>query len=1000
MSNIQDLDSYLESIAQAIYTPLGDLDVVAWVTPEPVTYEKRKSGRKLLLKPGRKWGNVFDCGWFHFTGQVPASAAGKKVVLLIDVNGELCVVDRRGNPVRGLTSGCSTIRYSLAQSRKRVLQFKKRARGGEKVDFWADAGCNDLFGTLCNDGRFKEARIAICNEQMRALYYDFEVLADLVKAVPKDSVRFQQILYALNEASLVLKKYTEQEAKRARRILNAQLKKTGADPSLTISAIGHAHLDLAWLWPIRETIRKGARTFATAIELMDRYPDYIFGASQPQLYQWMKDFYPSLYRKIKKKVAEGRWEVQGSAWVEFDTNIPGGESLVRQFLYGKRFWRDQFGIDVENLWLPDSFGFSGSLPQIMKKCQVDYFMTQKLSWNQFNKFPYYTFIWKGIDGSSVLAHMPPEETYSSNVMPGTIAKAVKNFRDKAVSDRCLVLFGIGDGGGGPGAEPLERLDRMKNLSGLPCVKQQKSLEFFKHIETGASKYKTWTGELYLERHRGTYTTQGRKKRYNRKIELALRQLELISFLARVAAGSKYPSGDIKLLWKEVLLYQFHDILPGSSIKRVCDETHARYEKMLQDIQKLTESMESVLHRKINSVGMKTPVVVSNSLSWERDEWLKIEGRWIKAAVPSMGYTTIDLSNPQDLPGKLTATTRMLENELLRAKFAPDGSIKSVYDKTNKREIIAAGAKANQLAVYDDAGDAWDIPVDYADRRPDYFKLVSARAEVDGPRAVLRQEYAFGKSKLTQEILLTSGSMRVDFVTKVDWKESQKMLRTSFPVDIHTNEATCEIQFGNLKRPTHRKTTWDMAKYEVCAQKFVDISQGDYGVAVLNDCKYGHKVLSNVLDLNLLRSTNYPDPKADRGQHKFTYSLYPHQGDYIAGGVVKAGYELNVPLRVSKIRTQNGSLAPTLTFINVDADNVVVEAVKKAEDSDELVVRLYEAHGMATQTTLHIGLNVASAALVDMMEENPKKLCVKNKGVKLAFSPFEIHTVKLSVQPHY
>lgn len=985
----------LKKLDTAMYTPIAELKVTAWRTPEPVPYSKRQSGKKLVLVPGQKWGKLFDCAWFHFTGKVPNLPQRRNVVLLLDVNGEMLVVDKEGNPLRGLTTVNSWYDFSLGKPGKRVLQFAKNTKGGEKVDVWADAGCNDLFGRLNENGEFKEAVVAVCNETLRSLYYDFEVLNELMTLLPDDRARTRSLAYALAEAAACLQDYTEEEAAKARAILAPELAKKGGDPSLVISAIGHSHIDLAWLWPIRETIRKGARTFSTVLDLMDRYPDYIFGASQPQLYQWMKDHFPALYAKIKKKIEEGRWEPQGAMWVEADANVPSGESLVRQVLYGKRFFRREFGREMKTLWLPDVFGYNGALPQILKKADVDYFMTQKISWSIFNIYPHQTFWWEGIDGSRVLSHLPPEDDYNSSAAPRGVMKSERNYFDKEVSGNCLLLFGIGDGGGGPGAEHLERLQREKNLDGLAPVVQEFSDTFFKRLSKNSDRYATWVGELYLERHQGTYTTQGRNKRYNRKMEFALRELELSSVLAGRAAGAAYPSADLDAIWKEMLLYQFHDILPGSSITRVYDESLKRYKILMDQTLDLTTKSDAAWTRKIDTSGVANPLVVMNSLSWDRQEWLEYKGKWYDVCVPSMGYAVIDASTPAPKVSKLTASANRLENEFLQVRFAKDGTIESIYDKESQREVLPEGKRANVLNVYRDDGDAWDFAGYYDEQTPEHFEPVKQTAQVKGPQAILRRTLKYGQSMMQQDIVLTAGSRRIDFVTCVDWRESERMLRVEFPVDVRSEQVTCEIQYGNLKRNTHINTSWELGKYEICAQKWIDLSQPDYGVALLNDCKYGHQVRGNVLDINLLRSPGYPDPKADRAKHEFTYSLLPHPGDYTDGEVVRRGYELNVPLRVIPTVSGKGSLPPSCSFVRVDAPNVVVEAVKKAEDDEGIIVRLYETTGARAHATLQFGEPLKSAQLVNLLEEKPKRLKATGDKVEVDFAPFEIQTIKVS-----
>lgn len=1019
--NMKDrLPGVLKNIKSAMYKRVSSLDVAVWITPEPVTFKERMSGVKKDVTIGQSWGKLWDCGWFHFTGVMPDSPEtevdGKEIILLIDINGELCVVDDTGKPVRGLTTFSSEFDYTLGKPGKTVYRFDRPLKAGEKVEIWADAGCNDLFGKYQDSGTVKDAYIAVANKEMEQLYYDFEVLLDLLQQLPEDKARYHSILRALNEAANILTEYDNSEAKRARDILAVELNKKGGDPSLKINAIGHAHIDLAWLWPIRETIRKGARTFSTALRNMERFPDYIFGASQAQLYQWIKEYYPALYEEIKQRISEGRWEVQGAMWVEADTNVSGGEALIRQLLHGKRFFQQEFGQDIRNLWLPDVFGYSAALPQILKKSGVDYFMTIKLSWSKFNKHPHHTFWWEGIDGSRILAHMPPEGTYNSSAAPRAVANSEQEFLDKGVSDECLLLFGIGDGGGGPGEEHLERLNRERDLNGLVPVTQGTAQGFFDRIEKASSLLKNWHGELYLEYHQGTYTSQSRNKRYNRKLELALRELEFASVLSMVKSQCNeiteevYPAELLDKTWKEMLLYQFHDILPGSSIGRVYKESLERYASMLGQVESETGKRYLSLSAGEASGKHAGNVQIFNSLSWEREEWISYEGDWIKAKVPPMGYASVPVkagnvsaastastagrASATDSIEQLLSTGDMMENDIFSITFSEDGFIKSIYDKAEKRDVIPEGTMANGLAVYEDKGDAWDFPVYYDEKPGRLLQLAESKVYTDGPQLIRQSKYRTpsGQSTLEQKVVLTLGKRQIDFITTADWNENSQMLRTSFPVNVYAQEATCEIQFGNVKRPTHRNTSWDMAKYEVYAHKWVDISQGDYGVALLNDCKYGHKVLDNILDLNLLRSTSFPDTEADRGQHVFTYSLFPHKGDYIRGGVVKAGYELNVPLKAIPAKPD----VKSESLLSVEAGNIIVESVKKCEDSNALIIRMYECHGTGISTKVNFGFKTKDIRLVDLMEKETDQEGFDKAAGMLTFKPFEIQTLKVSV----
>ena len=626
----------LTRIQAAAYTPLGELTVEAWVTEEPVRFEARTSGHYQRLANGEAWGSrLFDCAWMRFTGIVPEGARGEDLVLRIDFNGEGLVVDADGNPALGLTNFSSQFESHLGLPGKKIVPLIG-TQAGEPIEVWVDAANNDLFGTVQKSGILQQAEIAVCHPQLKALSYDFEVLAELMQHLDSKSARSRRLRAKLYEASLGLHHYTEEEAVLARTVLAPELARKGGDSSLRISAVGHAHIDLAWLWPLRETIRKGARTFSTVLHLMERYPDYVFGASQPQLYAWMQEYYPHLYERIKTKVKEGRWEPQGAMWVEPDTNVPSGESLVRQILYGKRFFADEFGMEPSYLWEPDVFGYTAALPQILAKSGIRFFMTQKMSWNEINKFPHQTFWWEGIDGSRVLAHMLPEETYNSPATPRSVHQAEYNYLDSGVSDDCLLLFGIGDGGGGPGEEHLERLAREKNLEGLCPVTQEPAQSFFSRLEIGSDRYVTWQGELYLEKHQGTLTTQARSKRFNRKLEYLLREVELSAVWGvQSAPDYAYPTAALDRIWKEVLLLQFHDILPGSSITRVYDESLARYAVLESELQGLLKEADAAWMgqaSKHNADGGDNgknggdPMLV-NSLSWPRIEWIKEGGQW-------------------------------------------------------------------------------------------------------------------------------------------------------------------------------------------------------------------------------------------------------------------------------------------------------------------------------------------------------------------------------------
>ncbi len=956
----EQIGKKLQQIWKHIYTPVGELALTAYVTKEPVTFEEKERGEKKELHKGDVWGELWDCAWIHCKGVIPPAAKGKCVVALLDIHGEACVFDEGGNPVQGLTTGSSAFQPHLGSPAKKEVMLAEPAEGGEIINFWIEAGCNDLFGAYPGVGEVTEMEIALYRKEVKELYFDWKLLMDLVHELPESSAQRHKILHCVTKAAAMLLEYTEDEVLEVRNLLKQELGRKNGDAPLSISAIGHAHIDLAWLWPIRETIRKGARTFSTALLMMERDEDYVFGASQPQLYQWIKTYYPGLYRRVAERIAEGRWEAQGAMWVEADTNVSGGEALVRQILYGKKFFREEFGKEMEVLWLPDVFGYSGALPQILKKSNTPYFMTIKLSWSRHNKHPHHTFLWKGIDGSEVLVHMPPEGEYNSFGSPGSLKKIEKQYIDKGICDEALLLFGIGDGGGGPGEEHLANLKREKNLYGLPPVKQEPSVNFFHRLEEGKEAYKTFQGELYLEKHQGTYTTQARNKKYNRKMELLLREVEFAS----VVTDKK--TEELEEIWKEVLLYQFHDILPGSSIKRVYDESLARYAVLHE------RCMELLGERYIDGA------YAMNSLSWLRKEWIKKDGMWYNVAIPPMG--SVKLSDGKPARAIEKENTNVLENDCVCVTLDLTGAIISIVDKQVGRTLL--NAPSNRFAVYCDEGDGWDFDEEYRRQKPRYFDLQSARFVVDGPVQKIVQTYTFGNSTLEQEISVTEGSPLVCCRVKVDWKESMKMLRTAFQTTLVTDRVSCDIQFGHIKRSVQENTSQEMAQYEICAHKYIDLSEENYGAALLSESKYGFYAKGGVMDINLLRSSHYPGVQADVAEHEFSYAFYPHKGNLANSDVIEKSYAFNIP--VYFVDKEYPS------FVTASSPNIVIETVKPSEEDHGVILRLYESRGEFCKTALDFAKPVKQAWITNLLEEKEGEADLSC----LNFHPFEIHTLKL------
>ena len=973
----------LKRIKEKVYTVCADLDTVIYQTEEPVPFSQRTSGKKISLALGDTWGKLFDCAWFHFTGIIPESCKGKKTVLLLDVGGEGCIYDEDGNPQRGITTFTVNEENVNDWGWKRVVPFLEEANGGENVDFWVDCGYNDLFGNFVWGDKersaprpYKEGFIATVNEEMRALYYDYLILDELRKTLPEDSARYCSIMYALLEIKNVLKEYTSEEVAKARKILAKELSKKGGTPSLKLSAVGHSHLDLAWLWPIRETKRKAIRTFSTQLEMLQRYPDYVYGASQPQQFEWIKESSPDLYARIKEAVSLGRIEPQGCMWVESDTNVPCGESLVRQIFYGKKFFYDEFGKDVETLWLPDVFGFSAAIPQLCAKSDVKYLCTIKLSWNWVTIFPYNSFIWKGISDDSVLVHMPPEGDYNSMAFPANVKKVVANYKEKGKVENALMLYGIGDGGAGPAPRHLEALQRMKNIDGLPPIKQESAAAFFKKLEKQAKDLEVYKGEMYLEAHQGTYTSQAKNKQHNKTLENMLHDLETAYALEKCLNGREFPQAEVDKIWKEVLLYQFHDILPGSCIQRVYDETETAYIQMERTVQ---DYLKEVLER-------EKPNAVFNSLGFSVHDTVQVNDKLYSVCAKPLGYTFLDdKQEVKKLNCKVELNT--LSNNKIVAKFDEKGNLISVVRRSDGRNVLTAKG-GNILSVYHDecswiCGDAWDIDPLYYQSAPEYFTLAEVKCYVEGAFAVREQIYRYGNSKLNQKIKLKHDGEYLEFDTSVNWQEMNKMLRADFYTDLQSEFVTCGVQFGNIKRTTKENTATEKIQFEICAQRYAQLDENNYKFAIMSDCKFGYRAKGGLLSLNLLRSPEYPASEV-KGIHTFRYAVYCGEN---ANDVERVAHSFINGIKPCKAEKE-------FSFARVDKANVFIDTLKPAFDANGQIVRLFEGSGQKTACTIYFNDNVKKVTLCNLMEKEIKVLSVQDGMVKLSFKPFEIHTLKV------
>lgn len=970
-------ERFVDGLFDRSYTVTGLLECTAYISDEPLKFEDRLSGRRVELPIGGKWAEkVFDCAWFHITGRLPIDCREGETVFIINCGGEGLVYDRFGDPKQSVTCCASDFDYSLGVPVKRIVLFDESLRSGGDADFWIDCGANDLFGKMKNESRMSELYIARENHDIRALAFDMQVLLTVVDYSP-DKAFADEISPALN-AIIEKGVETEEEARAARSSLRQLLEQKNTSDAFTYSAVGHAHLDLAWLWPLRESVRKGARTFSTQIRNIKRYPDYVFGASQAQLYQWIKDGYPVVYERVKALAKTPNWDVQGSTWVEMDSNLIGGESMVRQFFYGKKFFKEEFGLDMKVFWVPDSFGYSACLPQVMKLAGVPYFLTQKMSWCSYNKFPYHSFYWKGLDGSEVLSHMLPEDTYNSPVRGDFLTHGEKNYRQRDISDISMMLFGIGDGGAGPGYEHIERAERYKNLRGMPKVRMEKSAEFFRRFDDGRTPYPTYSGELYLERHQGTYTTRSANKYYNRKCEFCLRDYELLMPLAR-QNGIEPPISHEKLeeIWKEVLLYQFHDILPGSSINRVYDESVKRYGEIYND---LTASIKQILLK------LCTARTVVNLNSFPYTCNMKIDGKWHRISVPALGCAAVA---DDSMLSSFTASCgyNFIENDRLRVVFT-DGFISSIYDKTLEREFITAGRLGGVISQYTDDGDCWDM----TDAKADYIqtkrdaRCVEFRTGVDGAQAFARIKYNVGGCSFSQRFYIIDGSPALRCELVIDNNVNRSMLRLAFPFAVETDECSFNIQFGHIRRRMTENNSVETAQFEVSGQKFADMSGDGYGVSLINDCKYGYRCKHGVIDLNLVRSpAGGPGTDVDLGSQTILYSVLPHAGTLGADTYGEA-YLLNNPLIVTG--KGKNAVSDRQGFFSSDNGNIILESIKEAEDGDGIIVRFYNCSEDNQNAVVSI-TGFTPAAIVDIPENN---ISPKTDGA-LSLHKFELINIR-------
>ena len=1002
------IELFMKRISQMHLGESVELEATFGHSVEPTPFDRRLDLTFKSIKEGGKWGEAWESAWFRLEGTVPKEWAGKKVVAHLDFNSEALVFGEDGTPLQGLTN--STV-YVMNWTRD-IFPLFDCADGGEDIALWVEAAANPMTGVKNTDeeaprgsphrygsytGRINKIRLAIFDQELKQLYNDFFVLYYLYTALPEKSTRAVRILRGLTDA---IDAFADDSANAAqcRKILRPLLEQKATASSVTVTAVGHAHIDTGWLWPVREAKRKCARSWSNQISNMERYPGYVFGASQPAHYAMVKEHYPQLYAKIKEAVKDGRWEPQGAMWVEADCNLISGESMVRQFIHGKNFFKDEFGCDIRNLWLPDVFGYSAAMPQIMKRAGVNYFLTQKISWSQFNEFPYTTFMWRGIDGSSVLTHFPPENTYNSWLTPSGLVKAEENFREREVLDEMIVLFGMGDGGGGPKDSHIERGLRQRDLEGVPKVRLGRADDFFERLSKHMADLPVWSGELYLERHRGTLTSQARTKRGNRRLELALRETE---YLLSCANMETYPAKELDAIWKTMLTNQFHDILPGSSIRKVYEVTEKEYADGLAVCHRIQQETAEKLFPKddkslvlVNTLNIPFTQAIALPENWggAKDVLTQRETDGTVTAIveiPPQGMISLVRD---DGASRLTeANDLILENDMVSYEFDANGQLIRAFDKEAEKDFLAG--PGNVLTLYEDrpnANDAWDIDIFYENQAMETARAAGHTSLGKGDvRQGLQFELKVGQSTLTQKVYLDANSKRLDFRTTADWQECHRMLRVAFPTTIRSDLASFDIQYGYTNRNTHRNLSWDMARFEVAAHKYADLSDNDYGVALLNDCKYGYKILENVIDLNLLRSPTHPDPDCDLDHHEFTYSILPHTGDLIHSNVQEQAIQLNQP----PIIFSGHKVASASVPVTAEGIGVSLEVIKKAEKEDCLVIRLVERLGRETTAKLTLAETGAELIETDLMEWNDLD-SLGTRTIEIPMKAFEIRTFKI------
>lgn len=1023
------LEHWIETLKKDLYQPLETIKTEAAFTMDHLSYDQALAQSFAPIAPGTPWGRTWEYCWLKGQITLPAEAAGKRIVMDLNTGGETTVF------VNGRSFG--TYRAGWVDVPHHFIEdncLTPCGEPGKNYEILLEAYAGHYFPNSeighCSTGPvlpgsytdpkaggpravLGRMTFGIWNEDAYQLYIDLQTLNFLMDQVDPESLRADKLAEALEKATLIIEFEQPLEARiasyrAARAALQPALSAVNGSTAPQFYAVGNAHLDLAWLWPMAETRRKTSRTFAAQLRLMEEYPEYKYLQSQPAAYVMCRENYPELYERIKAAAARGQWIAEGAMWVEPDTNMISGEAMVRQLTYGKRFFKEEFGVDSVLLWLPDTFGYSAALPQILRGCGVKYLVTQKIFWsyNEGDPFPYHYFTWQGADGSRIDTFLPTSYTYKTD--PKEICETWKKRVQKRGLDRFLLPFGYGDGGGGPTRDHIEYLRREEDLEGMPRVSIESPVRFFEMMEKEGGPRNTYAGELYFTAHRGVYTSQAAIKKGNRKAEIALREAEMWGAMASLR-GKTYPMERMDKAWKLLLLNQFHDILPGSSIGRV-------YEDARRDHRLVIGEANAVRKEALSFLAQGEGVAVFNSLSFERTGLIPLPDAYARGArtaegasvpvqscggrlmglvtVPSCGAVSLlpadtEMASPVSLCRR--GQDYVLQNEKVRAVISAQGEVTSFVDLQSGREF--ASGPMNKLLLYKDVPrmyDAWDIDSNYVLQPVELPELPEVTVtEQGGLRAVLHVKRRLLDSDFEQDIVLAAGGRRLDFVTRVDWRELHRLLKVEFPVDVQATEGVNEIQFGYMNRPTHRSRLYDADRFEVCNQRYSALCDESHGAAVLNDCKYGISMNGNALQLTLLRAPASPEMRADNGVHEFTYAFTAWEGSFLDSPVVREAYDLNIPLQ-----TASGSCAPFSAF-SVDAPNVFIDTVKPADDgSGDLILRLYESKRADTFCRLRVGIPAADISLCDMLENRLEDAALQRGDVSLHFHCFEVKTLRI------